>query len=149
MTSAILPNRTSGALRRVLRNGRLEGDQLVGNGNSDREDEGDQDDEGVSARTREFFDALCRGDVTNAGAAENSDAFISALETAYGAPPQQTPLTAPSPTSSAPPGLPPKKGSRFRLKRAVPPPTIAEDEGLREGGATDTADHGAAPSTTS
>lgn len=138
-TSALLPNSTSGALRGAVRIGRLEGGQLVGNGDSDRED--DEDDEAVSARTRELMDALRRGDVTNVGAAENSDALIAALEEAYGAPPKQPPtsaqahLTAPPPTSAAASGTappPPKKSSRFKLERAVPPPTIAEDEGLRE-----------------
>jgi hypothetical protein len=151
-TSAVLPNSTSGALRSAVRVGRLEGGQLVGNGDSDRED--DEDDEAVSARTRELIDVLRRGEVTNVGAAENSDALIAALEAAYGAPPKQPPssaqvhITAPPPTSvagTAPP--PPKKSSRFRLERAVPPPTIAEDEGLREDSA-DTAEHGTTLSAT-
>ena len=156
-TSAVLPNSTNGALRSAVRMGRLECEQLVGDGDSDRES--DEGDEAVSGRTGEFMNALRRGDVTNAGAAENSDALIAALETAYGAPPEQTyssaqaPLTAPPPTSSAPPLAgtalpPPKKGSRFKLERAVPPPTIAEDEGLREDGA-DAVEHGAALSATS
>jgi hypothetical protein len=154
-TSAVLPNSTSGTLRSALRMGRLEGGQLVGNGDSDRED--DEDDEAVGARTREFMDVLRRGDVTNAGAAENSDALIAALETAYGAPPKQphssaqVHLTAPPPTSAASSRIAPllpKKGSKFKLERAVPPPTIAEDEGLREGGA-DTVEHGTILSATS
>lgn len=147
-TSAVLPNSTSGTLRSALRMGRLESGHLVGNDDSDRED--DEDDEAVGVRTREFMEVLRRGDVLNAGAAANSDALIAALETAYGAPPKQphssaqAHLTAPPPVSAAPPGTTPppsKKGSRFKLERAVPPPTIAEDEGLWEGGA-DTAEHG-------
>ena len=152
-TSAVLPNSTNGALRSAVRMGRLEYDQLVGDGDSDRES--DEGDGPVNGRTGEFMNALRRGDVTNAGAAENSDALIAALETAYCAPPEQThssaqaPLTTPPLTSSAPPLagtalLPPKKGSRFKLERAVPPPTIAEDEGLREDGA-DTVEHETAP----
>lgn len=154
-TSAVLPNSTSGTLRSAVRIGRLEGGQLVGNGDSDRED--DEDD--VSARTRELMDVLRRGDVTNVGAAENSDALIAALEAAYGAPPKEPPssaqahLTAPPPTSAAASGaapLPPKKSSRFKLERTVPPPTIAEDEGLREGSADTTArEHGTTLSATS
>jgi len=135
--------------------GRLDGGRLVGNGDSDRED--DEDDEAAIARTREFMDVLRRGDVTNVGAAENSDALIAALETAYGAPPKQPHssaqghLTAPPPTSAAASGTAPpphKKSSKIKIERAVPPPTIAEDEGLREGGA-DTAEHGTALSSTS
>jgi hypothetical protein len=34
--------------------------------------------------TPEFMDGSHHGDVTNAGAMENSDALIAALETAYG-----------------------------------------------------------------
>ena len=143
-TSAVLPNSTSGALRNAVRMGRLEGGELIGNGDSDREDDGD--DEAVITRTRELMDVFRRGDVTNAGAAENSDALIAALEKAYGAPPKQAyssaqaHTTAPAPTSAAPSGTappPPKRSSRFKLERAVPPPTIAEDDSLRE----DTEEH--------
>jgi len=156
----VLPNSTSGALRSAVHMGRLEGGQLVGNGDSDREDE---PNEAVSARTREFMDALRRGDVTNAGTAENSDALIAALETAYAVPPKQP--QQPHPSARAPPAViiaprlasatpsataPPivQKSSRFKLERAVPPPTIAEDEGLREDSA-DMAEIGTAFSATS
>jgi hypothetical protein len=144
-TSAVLPNSTSGTLRSAVRMGRLDGSELVGNGDSDHED--DEDDEAAIARTREFMDVLRRGDVTNAGAAENSDALIAALENAYAAPhstAQAHPTTLPPTSAAAAPSVTvpaPKKSSRFKLEHAVPPPTIAEDEGLREGG-TDTAEHG-------
>jgi hypothetical protein len=127
--TSVLPNTTS-ALRGGMRMGRLEPDgQLVGNSDSDGEEEDD------AARTREFVDALYRGDVTNAGAAENSDALIKALESAYGAPSQskQSPLPPPPPTS---PGSDSQKSSRFKLARAVPPSALANDESPREGGAS-------------
>jgi len=143
--------------------GRLEGGQLVGNGDTDGEEEGH--DAATNTRTREFMDALYRGDVTNAGAAENSDALIAALATAYGAPPEQ-PQQPPHPSALSPPTVvtastpasatpPPKtafpvaqKGSRFKRTRAVPPPTVDNDDGLREGGA-DRMEHGTALSATS
>jgi hypothetical protein len=128
----------------------VNGGQLVGNSDSDGgEDEGD---------VRELVEAFYRGDVTNVGAAENSDALIAALETAYGAPPKQPQNSHPSPqfpptvvTSSIPTSATPsktappvvQKSSKFKLARAVPPPTIANNEGLREGGA-DMVDHGTA-----
>ena len=139
----MLPN-SAHALRGAVRMGRLELDgQLVGN--SDSDGEGDED----AARAREFVGALYRGEVTNAGAAENSDALIRALEAAYGTPlaSKQPPppaaaaasvTTEPNvsassaPTKSAPVS---QKGSRFELARAVPPPTFTSDEGPREGGA--------------
>ena len=149
-TSAVLPNSTSGALRSAVRLGRLEGGQLVGNTDSDDGEE-DEGNDTTNARTREFMDALYRGDVTNAGTAENTDALIAALETAYGAPPPKqlqhphpsaqsppTVVTASIPASAAPPKTAPpvvQKSSKFKLARAAPPPTVANNEGLREGGA--------------
>jgi Domain of unknown function (DUF3835) len=127
--TSVLPSSTS-ALRGGMRMGRLEPDgQLVGNNDSD----GDEEDD--AAHTREFVDALYRGDVTNAGVAENSDALIKALESAYGAPsqPQQPPPPPPPPSA---PGSDPQKSSRFKLARAVPPSTLAYNESPREGGAS-------------
>ena len=153
-TSAVLPSSTSGILRGAVRMGRLEGGQLVGNGDSDG-GENEDDDATDIGRTREFMDALHRGDVTNAGAVENSDALISALEIAYGAPPKQPQhphpsaqspsavVTASIPASAAPSKTAPpvaQKNSRFKLARAVPPPAVADDEGLREG--ADMVEHG-------
>ena len=159
--SVVLPNSTTGALRSAVRLGWLDGGQLVGNGDSDGgEDEGDID---ADLGTRELVEAFYRRDVTNVGAVENSDALIAALETAYGAPPKQPQNSHPSPLSpptvvttsipvSATPSktTPPvvQKSSKFKLARAVPPPTIANDEGLREGGA-DMVEHGTALSTKS
>lgn len=150
----MLPNSTTGALRSAVHMGWLDvsGGQLVGNSDSE---EGEVDAE---ACTRELVEAFYRRDVTNVGAAENSDALIAALETAYGAPPKQPQNSHPSPQSpptvvtpsilasatpskTAPPVV--QKSSKFKLARAVPPPTIANDEGLREGGA-DMVEHGTA-----
>ncbi|KAH9956596.1 hypothetical protein BC827DRAFT_744324 [Russula dissimulans] len=131
--SSALPHSTD-ALRGAVRMGRLEADQLVG------DDDGDGEHD--AARTREFMDALNRGDVTNAGAAENSNALIAALESAYGAPPgQRPPPPAASPaTGTAPVPAPTalaQKNSRFKLARAAPPSTLApNDKGPREGGAS-------------
>ncbi len=134
--TSVLPNSAS-ALRGTMRMGRLEAGQLVGNSDSDGEDD--------AARAREFVDALYRGDVTNAGAAENSDALIAALESAYGAPPEQpsppvpptvtaSPVLASStPTKTAPIS---QKNSRFKPARTVPPLFLADNEGPREGGAS-------------
>lgn len=160
--SAVLPNSTTGALRSAVRTGRLEGDQLVGN--SDSEGGEDEGDGATNARTREFMQALHRGDVTNAGAAENSDALIAALETAYSAPPKQPQNSHPSaqspptaatpsvPASAAPSRTAPpvaQKGLKFKPVRAVPPPTIVSNEGLREGGAGKVVEHGIALPATS
>jgi hypothetical protein len=130
--------------------GRLEGGQLVGNADSDDGEE-DEGDDATNTRTHEFIDALYRGDVTNAGAAENTDALIAALETAYGAPPPKQPqhphpsaqspptvVTASIPASATPSKTGPpvaQKSSKFKLARAAPPPTVANNKGLREGGA--------------
>lgn len=149
-TSAVLPNSTSVALRSAVRMGRLEGGQLVGNADSDDGEE-DEGDDATNTRTHEFIDALYRGDVTNAGAAENTDALIAALETAYGAPPPKQPqhphpsaqspptvVTASIPASATPSKTGPpvaQKSSKFKLARAAPPPTVANNKGLREGGA--------------
>lgn len=134
--TSVIPNSTS-ALRGAVRMGRLEDDQLVGNCDSEGEDD--------AARAREFVGALYRGEVTNAGAAENSDALVAALESAYGAPPKQpappTPptvitdpiLASPAPIKSAPVS---QKISKFKLARPAPPAPLAEDEGPREGEAT-------------
>jgi hypothetical protein len=46
--------------------------------------EDNEDDKAESMLTPEFMDGSHHGDVTNAGAMENSDALIAALETAYG-----------------------------------------------------------------
>ena len=132
--ASVLPNSAS-ALRGAVRMGRLEDGQLVGN--IDSEGEGEDD----VARAREFVDALHRGEVTNAGAAENSDALIAALESAYGAPPKQPapptvttdPIPASAPIKSAPVS---QKNSKFKLAGPALPPPLAEDEGLREGKAT-------------
>ena len=154
--SAVLPKSTTGALRSAVRMGRLEGGQLVGN--SDSEGGEDEGDGATNARTREFMQALHRGDVTNAGAAENSDALIAALETAYGAPPKQpqnshppaqsppTAATPPVPASATPSRTTPvaQRGLKFKPVRAVPPPTIASNEGLREDGVGKVLEHGTA-----
>ncbi|KAI9509594.1 hypothetical protein F5148DRAFT_735061 [Russula earlei] len=107
---SVLPHPIDG-LRSAVCMGRLEADQLLGNSDSDGEDE--------AARTRDFINALYRGDVTNAGAAENSDALIAALESAYGAPSKQ--LAAPAiATESVVASVPSKtallaqKNSRFK-----------------------------------
>ena len=119
----------SNALRSVLRTGKLEDEQLVGIDGSDGDDEDD---------ARAFMDALRRGDVTNAGAAtSNSDALVSALESAYGAPPP-APALAPAPASAR---QYQQKESKFKLVRATAPPrTLAaaaaaakNAEGPREG----------------
>lgn len=95
----MLPS-ASGALRRAVRTGRLEGKQLMG--------DVDSSDEGEGAVDEAFVDALRRGDVTNAGAAENADALVAALESAY--------------------------ARQHKLVRAAAPPrTLADDEGPREG----------------
>ena len=115
----------SNALRSVLRTGKLEDEQLVGIDGSDGDDEDD---------ARAFMDALRRGDVTNAGAAtSNSDALVSALESAYGAPSPPTPAPAPARQYQ-------QKESKFKLVRATAPPrTLAaaaaakNAEGPREG----------------
>lgn len=135
--TSVLPNSAS-ALRGAVRMGRLEDGQLLGN--SDSEGEGEDD----VARAREFVDALHRGEVTNAGAAENSDALIAALESAYGAPPKQPTPTAPSAVTTVPiPDSAPTKSapvsqniSRFELAGPALAPPLAEDEGPREGKAT-------------
>jgi hypothetical protein len=146
-TPAVLPSSIGGTLRSAVRMGRLERGQLVGNGDDGEEDGGDDT---TNARNREFTEALYRGDVTNAGAAGNTNALIAALETAYGAPPKQpqhshpsaqsppTVVTASILASAVPPKTAPpvaQKSSKFKLARAVPPQTIDNDEGLREGGA--------------
>ncbi len=144
--TSVLPS-SSGALRRAVHTGRLEGDQLVGNGDNDSEGEGD--DEGEDTRVRAFMDALRRGDVTNAGAAENADALIAALESAYGAPPRSPPASsaattgprpvpapapAPAPPTTTPTPARRQKDSKFKLARPVAPPrTLANHEGPREG----------------
>ncbi|THH16483.1 hypothetical protein EW146_g4160 [Bondarzewia mesenterica] len=81
--ASVLPA-SSSSLKHVIRNGKLENNQLVGGGES--ESASDDDDENIKA----FLDAFRRGDVTNAGAQENSDALIAALTQAY----------APTPDSS-------------------------------------------------
>ncbi|KAH9032030.1 hypothetical protein EDB85DRAFT_1957387 [Lactarius pseudohatsudake] len=127
--TSVLPS-SSGALRRAVRTGRLEDDHLVGNGDNDSEDEGGSE-VGEDARIRAFMDALRRGDVTNAGAAENSDALVAALESAYGAPPASS---APAPPTTVPTAARQQKGSKFKLARPVAPPrTLVDDEGPREG----------------
>lgn len=138
--TSVLPNSAS-ALRGAVRIGRVEDSQLIGN--SDSEGEGEDD----VARAREFVDALHRGEVTNAGAAENSDALIAALESAYGAPPKQpaptappTVTTVPIPASALAKSAPvAQKKSTFKLAGPALPPPLAEDEGPREGKATATA----------
>jgi len=134
--TSVLPN-TASALRGAVRMGQLEDGQLVGHSDSEGEDD--------AARAREFVDALYRGEVKNAGAAENSDALVAALESAYGAPPKQpappappTVTSDPIPTSSAPikSALVSQKISKFKLARPAPPPPLAGDEGPREGDAT-------------
>ncbi|KAI0253519.1 hypothetical protein BJV78DRAFT_1360116 [Lactifluus subvellereus] len=127
---SVLPS-SSGALRSVLRTGGLEGNRLIGHSDSEGENEDD---------ARVFIDALRRGEVTNAGAAENSDALIAALESAYGAPPKPPAAAAaaaePIPTPSLPTGpTAPQKTSKFKLTRAAPPRTPAGDGGPREGSA--------------
>ncbi|KAH9070957.1 hypothetical protein EDB83DRAFT_2365537 [Lactarius deliciosus] len=131
--TSVLPS-SSGALRRAVRTGRLEGDHLVGNGDNDSEDEGGSE-VGDDARIRAFTDALRRGDVTNAGAAENSDALVAALESAYGASPKPPPASsAPAPPTTVPIPARQQKGSKFKLARPVAPPrTLVDDEGPREG----------------
>ncbi|KAH8984026.1 hypothetical protein EDB92DRAFT_2117262 [Lactarius akahatsu] len=131
--TSVLPS-SSGALRRAVRAGRLEGDHLVGNGDNDSEDEGGSE-VGDDARIRAFMDALRRGDVTNAGAAENSDALVAALESAYGAPPRPPPASsAPAPPTTVPTPARQQKGSKFKLARPVAPPrTLVDNEGPREG----------------
>ena len=142
--TSVLPN-SANALRGAVRMGRLEPDgQLVGNSDSDGEEEDN------AARAREFVGALNRGEVTNAGAAENSDALIRALEAAYGAPltSKKPPPTAAATSITTEPSLPAsaptksapgsQKSSRFKLARAVPPPTLTSDKGPREGGALPT-----------
>lgn len=131
--TSVIPNST-GALRGAVRMGRLEDDQLVGNCDSEGEDD--------AAHAREFVGALYRGEVTNAGAAENSNALVAALESAYGASPKQsappTPptvttdpiLASPAPIKSAPVS---QKFSKFKLARPAPSAPLAEDEGPREG----------------
>ena len=89
------------------------------------------------------MDALSRGDVTNAGAAtSNSDALVSALESAYGAPPP-VPVPAPAPVPASARQYQ-QKESKFKLVRATAPPrTLAaaaaaaakNAEGPREGAA--------------
>lgn len=131
--TSVLPGSAS-ALRGAVCMGRLEDGQLVGNCDSEGKDD--------AARTREFVGALYRGEVTNAGAAENSDALVAALESAYGAPPKQpappTVTTDPILASSAPIKSAPvsQKSSKFKLARPAPPPPLVEDEGPREGDAT-------------
>jgi hypothetical protein len=126
---SVLPN-SSGALRGAVRTGKLHGDQLISN--SDSECEVDDDD------TRTFMDALRRGQVTNAGAAENSDALVKALESAYATPSKsQHPPTPPPPatTSIAAPATVPQRISKFKLARVAPQHNPPTDESLREGGA--------------
>ncbi|KAI9445961.1 hypothetical protein H4582DRAFT_2163084 [Lactarius indigo] len=126
--TSVLPS-SSSALRRAVRTGRLEGDQLVGNGDNDSEEE----DEGEDARIGAFMDALRRGEVTNAGAAENSDVLVAALESAYGAPPRPPPAPL-APPATAPTPARQQKDSKFKLARPVAPPrTLVDDEGPREG----------------
>ena len=131
-TSVLPSSSSSGALRHAVRTGRLEGDQLVGNVDSEDESEGKVDED---TRVRAFTDALRRGDVTNAGAAENSDALIAALESAYGAPPRPPPPASSASTDPRPPTpARQKKESKFKLVRAAAPPrTLVDDEGPREG----------------
>jgi len=134
--TSVLPN-SARALRGAVRMGQLEDGQLVGHSDS----EGDDD----AARAREFVGALYRGEVTNAGVAENSDALIAALESAYGAPPKQpappappTVTSDPIPASSAPIKSAPvsQNNSKFKLARPAPPRPLAGVEGPREGDAT-------------
>ncbi|KAI9451330.1 hypothetical protein BJY52DRAFT_1298614 [Lactarius psammicola] len=127
--TSVLPS-SSSALRRAVHTGRLEDDQLVGNGDNDSEDEGKDD-----ARVRAFMDALRRGDVTNAGAAENADALVAALESAYGgAPPRPPPATGGPRSEPATTPARQQKDSKFKLARpAAPPRTLVNDEGPREG----------------
>src|SRR5712671_1164793 len=127
LSSSALP-RSTDALRGVVRMGRLEANQLV--------DDDDSDSEHDAVPTREFMDALYRGDVTNAGAAGNSDALIAALESAYGAPPKQPPAVPHATATEPAPARAhiAQKNSRFKLTRAAPPLTLAaNDEGPREG----------------
>ncbi|KAH9066162.1 hypothetical protein EDB87DRAFT_1678920 [Lactarius vividus] len=131
--TSVLPS-SSGALRRAVRTGRLDGDHLVGSGDNDSEDEGGSS-VGEDARIRAFMDALRRGDVTNAGAAENSDALVAALESAYSTPPPAS-ASAPAAPTAAPTRARQQKGSKFKLARPVAPPrTLVNDEGPREGAA--------------
>ena len=131
--TSVLPS-SSSALRSAVRTGRLEGDELVDYC------EGEVNDDDDDARARAFMDALRRGDVTNAGAAENADALVAALESAYGPPPPASssaptvphPQPAPAPT----PARQHKKDSKFKLVRAAAPPrALADDEGPRVGAA--------------
>lgn len=151
--TSVLPNST-GALRSAVRMGRLEADQLVSNNNSDSDEEEAEAEEHDAARAREFVDALYRGDVRNAGAvAENSDALIAALESAYGAPPKPKPKPKqppPPPTSSVVTTGPvlPASGSAAPVssqknnnsspfnpaRAAAPPSTYVDDKSPREGG---------------
>src|SRR6266404_4143880 len=97
--TSMLPN-SSGPLRHAVRMGKLEGSRLVGAGDSDGDGEGEEFDD---ARVHAFINGLHRGDVTNAGAASNSDALIASLDSAYGgAPPRPPPVSSSSPAVPQP-----------------------------------------------
>ena len=128
--TSVIPS-TSIALRHAVRTGKLEGDYLDVSGGHSSDDDVDSDDD--AARVEALVEALRRRDATSAGAEENADALVAALESAYGAPP--TTVTTPAPVPVPAPAARQQKDSKFKLVRAAAPPRTlaADDEGPREG----------------
>ncbi|TFY61842.1 hypothetical protein EVG20_g6904 [Dentipellis fragilis] len=124
--ASVLPG-TTPLLIRAVRLGKVEGSQLVGGEEGESASEEDDDD------VKEFMSALRRGQVTNAGAEQNAETLVAALNRAYGKPTDSdtTSTTASSETlvvSSSASATPPTaatatvtaaqpKASKFKLNR--------------------------------
>ncbi|KAA1469195.1 hypothetical protein DENSPDRAFT_927947 [Dentipellis sp. KUC8613] len=131
--ASVLPG-TTPLLKRAVRLGKVEDGQLVGGEEGESASEEDDDD------VKEFMSALRRGQVTNAGAEQNAEALVAALERAYGKPAdsETTSTTASSetlavdssasatpPTVAAPTAAPAQsKTSKFKLNRL---PSVSTD----------------------
>ncbi|KAI0040326.1 hypothetical protein FA95DRAFT_1585065 [Auriscalpium vulgare] len=122
--ASVLPGAST--LRRAIRTGKLDDDNLIGG------EEGESGEEEDSDEIKAFMDALRRGEVTNAGAEQNADVLVAALTRAYSEPPSSLPSSSPatasataaatptdvseSPSTSSAPAKP--KVSQFKLNRA-------------------------------
>ncbi|KAI0064446.1 hypothetical protein BV25DRAFT_237405 [Artomyces pyxidatus] len=120
--ASILPGSAS-TIKRAIRTGKIEDDQLVGGEDGESNDGDDEDDD-----VRAFMDALRRGDVTNVGFEQNSEALVAALTKAYKGPEPSPPAEAPAPPAPAPAPVRPKT-SKFKLNRMPLRSPVSDDSG--------------------